>query len=172
MSNRMALVHIVLCLVTFGIIAETTHWAWEYESEPPWWLRQAVADTAVPAPPDSGWSFSDRVTNMHGKPLPAERSQDVLAHVAMCCGFGDPGLHDQVLSIDAPAKAPLLAFAIATPDTLLPKPLAACAEVKPTPGVRTYLVVVRQGGAVPDSLCVVLADGSTFTVLRNVEQSP
>lgn len=122
--------------------------------------------TALPvaAPADSGWSFTDRVLGASDKAISHERSQRILGEIAVCVGFADPGNHDKVLTIDAPEKAPRLIYAIARPDTLMPKPLSACPQVKPDPGFRTYVVVVRQGGEVPDSLSVVLADESSFWI--------
>ena len=125
---------------------------------------------AIPAAPDSGWSFTDRVLGKSDKALSQERSQRILADIAVCVGFADPGNHDKVLTVDAPEKAPRLLYAVAPPDTLRPQPLSACAEVKPDPGYRTYVLVVRQGGVVPDSLCVVLADESTFWIRYMTER--
>lgn len=127
--------------------------------------------TALPiaAPPDSGWSFTDRVDGAK-HPLSEERSQELLAEVAVCVGFGDPGEHEKVLTIDSPELAARLVHVIAKPDTLVPRSLSACPDVKPEPRVRTYLVVVRQGGAVPDSVCVVLADESSFWIRYQYER--
>ena len=122
-----------------------------------------MPDAAVAAP-DSGWSFTDRVLGKGDKAVSQERSQRILGEIAVCVGFADPGNHDKVLTVDAPEKAPRLLYAVAPPDTLRHQPLSACPGVQPDPGYRTYVLVVRQGGAVPDSLCVVLADESSFWI--------
>ena len=133
-------------------------------------LVAAVLAGAVPAPPDSGWSFTDRVYHDAAgrRPMPEERSQRLLAPLALCVGFADPGLQDRVIEIDSPSASPLLRFVIAGADTLRPKQKSACPNVKPAPGApRCYIAVLRLGGVgVPDSLRVVLANESTFWVHR------
>ena len=125
-----------------------------------------LASLAVPvsaAPP--GWHYSDRVYDARWRPLPLERSQSILRHLAMQAGYADPGYMQTILTLDVPREAPRVRL-IAAPDSVWHAP--ASPEHWET-GERTYVVVV-EGGA-PDSLRVLLADESSFWVKLEIKQS-
>jgi hypothetical protein len=111
------------------------------------------------------WYYTDRAyQDLAGRrPLTQERSKALFNKVLLCCGWTDATNEQQVLWIDSDRSEPLATHIIVRTDTLPVVELARCATFPPEEGKRSYLAVVL-GEVVPDSLRVVLANGSMVVV--------
>lgn len=107
---------------------------------------------------------SPLIFDQNGKPWGSEeRCQDQFNEWAMEAGHGGVGLMDRILGLDMPLDDKQVYRVIVRaksgrPDTLWFAPIL---QKHWSPGERTYVCVVR-GVEVPDSVRVVLADGSSF----------
>jgi len=115
----------------------------------------------------SRWHYSDRLYKRDNRtPYSFEQSQPELARLALQAGYAGPdgngpGYQDTVIGLDGErAQAGRVRFLIAPPADTLWKALLM--PDKWLPGECSYVAVVR-GGAAPDSILVVLTNGTQFT---------